>query len=90
MAMESTALAPSPKSSYRRQKSTCSPIQYCENRELDRIDGEPLKFKWTTFQGVTALQILAEIPKMMNEMQCEPQQFTGRIIFISMYNEMSW
>ena len=27
---------------------------------------------------------------MMNERQCEPEQFTGRIIFMSMYNEIVW
>ena len=26
----------------------------------------------------------------MNEMQCEPEQFTGRIIFMSMYNDVVW
>ena len=30
----------------------------------------------------TTLQILAEIQKMMAELQCEPEQFLGRIIFI--------
>ena len=32
--------------------------------------------------GFTRLQILAEIQKMMAELQCEPKQFLGRIIFI--------
>ena len=27
---------------------------------------------------------------MMNEMQCEPEQFPGRIIFMSMYNHIVW
>ena len=35
-------------------------------------------------------KIPAEIQKMMNEMQCEPEPFTGRIIFMSMYNDVVW
>ena len=34
-------------------------------RESDRIDGEPMEFEWKKFPGFTALQILAEIQKMM-------------------------
>ena len=48
-------------------------------RQLDRIDGVD-----ENFPGFTTLKILAEIQKMRNEMQCEPEQFTGRIIFITM------
>ena len=55
-------------------------------RELDRIDGEPMEFEWTNFRGFTALQILAEIQNMMTETQCEPEQFPGRIILMSMHN----
>ena len=59
-------------------------------RELDRIDGEPMEFEWKNFPEFTTLQILAEIQKMMDEMQCEPEQFTGRINFMSMYNDIVW
>ena len=53
-------------------------------RELDRVDGEPMEFECPNFPGFTTLQILAEIQKMMGEMRCEPEQLTGRIIFITM------
>ena len=33
-------------------------------RELDRIDGEPMDFEWITFPGFTTLQILLEIQKL--------------------------
>ena len=36
------------------------------------------------------MQILAEIKKMMTEMKCEPEQFQGRIIFMSMYYDIVW
>ena len=34
--------------------------------------------------------ILEEIQKMMTESRCEPEQFKGRIIFMSMYNDIDW
>ena len=36
------------------------------------------------------MQILAEIQKMLTEMQCEPEQFLGRIILMTMYNDIIW
>ena len=42
------------------------------------------------FPGFTALGILEEIQKMMTELKCEPEQFKGRIIFMSMYNDIVW
>ena len=56
-------------------------------RELNQIDGEPTEFEWTICPGHTTMQILEEIQKMMDEMQCEPEPFTGLIIFMSMYND---
>ena len=42
------------------------------------------------FPGFTTLKILVEIRKMMTESKCEPEQFKGRIIFMSMYNDIGW
>ena len=42
------------------------------------------------FQGFTTWQILAEIQNMMTETKCEPEQFQGRIIFMSTYNDIVW
>ena len=38
------------------------------------------------FPGFTALRSLDEIQKLMTESQCEPEQFKGRITFMSMYS----
>ena len=59
-------------------------------KELDRIDGEPMEFEWKNYPGFTTLGILAEIQKMMAESKCEPEQFQGRIIFMSMYDDIAW
>ena len=36
--------------------------------------------------GFTTSQFLSEIQTKMTEMECEPEQFQGRIIFMSMFN----
>ena len=38
----------------------------------------------------TTLGILEEIQKLMTQSQCEPEQFNGGIIFMSMYNDIVW
>ena len=57
-------------------------------RVLDRIDREPMDFEWKIFTGFTTLGILDETQKMMTELKCEPEHFQGRIIFMSMYNDI--
>ena len=58
--------------------------------ELNRIDGQPLEFKRKIFLGFTAVGILSQIQQMMGELQCEPENFTGRIIFMKMFNDSVW
>ena len=47
-----------------------------------------MEFEKKIFPGFTTLGILAEIQKMMLESKCEPEHFKGRIIFMSMYNDI--
>ena len=66
---------------------------YLENRclkDLNRIDGEPMEFERKLFPGFTTLDIFEEIQKYMKDLQCEPEQFKDRIIFMSMYNDIVW
>ena len=41
------------------------------------------------FPGFTSLQLVEEVQKLMNKMG-EPEQFQGRIIFMSMFNDIIW
>ena len=41
-------------------------------------------------QDSPKLQILAEIQNMMTEIKCEPEQVQGRILFMSMHNDIVW
>ena len=58
--------------------------------ELSRIDGQPVEFEWKIFPEFTTVGILNQIQQMMGELQCEPENFTGRIIFMSMFNDIGW
>ena len=58
-------------------------------RTLDTVDGEPMEFEWNIFPGFTTLQLVQEVQQFMNKMG-EPEQFQGRIIFMSMFNDIIW
>ena len=72
------------KTSWRGSKSSS---QY---RALDTIDGEPMEFEWNIFPGFTALQLCNKVQEFLSNMSTEPEDFTGRIIFMSMFNDISW
>ena len=59
-------------------------------RTLDTIDGEPMEFEWNIFPGFTTLQPCNKIQEFMSKMSEEPKEFKGRIIFMSMFNDISW
>ena len=59
-------------------------------KDLNRMDGQPLELEWKIFAGFTTLGILNQIQQMTGELQCEPENFTGRIIFMSMFNDIAW
>ena len=59
-------------------------------RTLDTIDGEPMEFEWNIFPGFTILQLCNKVQEFMSEMSDQPEEFKGRIIFMSMFNNISW
>ena len=54
-------------------------------KELTGIDGDPSEFEWNSFPGFTSLQILQEIHDNLQKRNIEPEEFTDRIIFMSMF-----
>ena len=58
-------------------------------RTLDTIDGEPMEFEWNIFPGFSTLELVREVQKFMSNVG-EPEQFQGRIIFMSMFNDIIW
>ena len=61
-----------------------------ECRALDTIDGEPMEFEWNIFPGFTTLQLCYKVQEFLSNRSTEPEDFTGRIIFMSMFNDISW
>ena len=57
---------------------------------LDRIDGEPMELEWNIFPGFTTLQLSQEVKDLLLRLNETPENFTGRIIFMSMFNDISW
>ena len=66
---------------------------YSENnyfKDMNRLDGMPTEFEWKIFPGITALGLLEKIQNLMRDLQCEPEHFKDRIIFMSMCNGVAW
>ena len=40
--------------------------------------------------GFTTSDLLTQIQEFMKEQKCDPEQFKGRIIFMSMFNDIVW
>ena len=61
-----------------------------EYRNLDKIDGEPVELEWNIFPGFTTLQFCNKVQELLSRLSVQPENFTGRIIFMSMFNDISW
>ena len=59
-------------------------------RGLDTIDGEPMEFEWNIFTRFTTLQLCNKVQEFLSKMSETPEEFTGRIIFMSMFNDIIW
>ena len=59
-------------------------------RALDTVDGEPMEFEWNIFTGFTTLQLCYKVQEFMSKMSVQPEDFTGRIIFMPMFNDTTW
>ena len=55
------------------------------NRDYDGINGEPTEFEWNIFPGFTTLQLCEKI----NDLLSSVGQTPGRILFMSMFNDIS-
>ena len=58
-------------------------------RNFDTIDGEPMEFEWNIFPGFNTLQLSEEVKSLLYRLGETPEIFTGRILFMSMFNDVS-
>ena len=49
-----------------------------------------MKFEWNIFPGFNTLQLSREVQELLLRLNVTPENFTGRIIFMSMFNGISW
>ena len=58
-------------------------------RDYDGINGEPTELEWNIFPGFTTLQLCGKINDLLSDLGKTPETFTGRILFMSMFNDIS-
>ena len=46
--------------------------------------------QWNIVPGFTTLLLCSKVKELLSRMSVEPAKFTGRIIFMSMFNDISW
>ena len=57
--------------------------------DFDDIKDESAEFEWNIFPGFTTLQLCDKINNLLSSLGQTPENFTGRILFMSMFNDIS-
>ena len=58
-------------------------------RNFDGINGEPTEFEWNIFPGFDTLELCDKVKDLLSRLGEIPTNFTGRILFMSMFNDIS-
>ena len=58
-------------------------------RDYDGINGESTEFEWNIFPGFTTSQFCGKINDLLSRLGETTETFTGRILFMSMFNDIS-
>ena len=58
-------------------------------RDYNDVSGESTEFEWNIFPGFTSLQLCDKISNLLSSLGQTPETFTGRILFMSMFNDIS-
>ena len=58
-------------------------------RDYDGISGESTEIEWNIFPGFTTLQLHGKVTDLLSRLGETPETFTGRILFMSMFNDIS-
>ena len=58
-------------------------------RDYDAINGESTEFELNIFPGFTTLQLYGKVKDLLSRLGETPENFTGRILFMSMFNDIS-
>ena len=78
-----------PEDAIKKWNDQVSTLKMCHTfRELQGLDGEPIDFEWKNFPGASALDLLHGIQADLQGKHGTPENFSDRIIFISMFNDI--
>ena len=58
-------------------------------KDFEDVKGESTEFEWNIFPGFTSLQLCDRISFLLSSLGQSPETFTGRILFMSMFNNIS-
>ena len=58
-------------------------------RDYNGINGEPTELEWNIFPGFTTLQLCGKVNDLLSRLGEAPETFTGRILLMSMFNDIS-
>ena len=58
-------------------------------RDYDGINGEPTELEWNIFPGFTTMQLCGKVTDLLSDLGQTPETFTGRILVMSMFNDIS-
>ena len=53
------------------------------------ISGESAESEWNIFTGFDTLQLYGKVKDLLSRLGETPEIFTGRILFMSMFNDIS-
>ena len=59
-------------------------------RDYDGINGEPTELGWNIFPGLNTLQLCDKVKSLLSKLGETPENFTGIILFMSMFNDISF
>ena len=79
-----------PDSNEARKKSVECITTSQSYRDFDGISGEPTEFEWNIFPGFDTLQLYGKVKDLLSRLGETPENFTGRILFMSMFNDISF
>ena len=58
-------------------------------RDFDGINGEPTEFELNILPGFDTLQLCGKVKDLLSRLGETPENFTGRILFMAMFNDIS-
>ena len=58
------------------------------HRDFEDVSGESTEFEWNIFPGFTSFQLCDRINNLLSSVGQTSETFTGRILFMSMFNDI--